>query len=50
MKMADSEEEFIHRIVTIARHMNITFNDYPEREYAQAGGNGEHPDKGEDIV
>lgn len=26
------------------------FNDYPEKEYTQAGGKGEHPEKGEDIV
>lgn len=26
------------------------FNDYPEREYAQASGNGEHPEKDGDIV
>jgi hypothetical protein len=23
----------------------IRFNDYPEREYTQAGGNGEHPSR-----
>lgn len=50
MKMQDSEQEFLQRIVTIARHRNVTLNDYPEKEYTQAGGKGEHPEKGEDIV
>ena len=50
MKMQDSEQEFLQRIATIARHRNVTLNDYPEKEYTQAGGKSEHPEKGEDIV
>jgi len=37
-------------VARIARYRNLTLNDYPEREYTEAGGNGEHPEKDEDIV
>lgn len=45
MKRNDTEEAFFSRIVQIARHRHLTFNDYPEKEYTEAGGNSEHQHK-----
>lgn len=50
MKGQASEPAFLQHVLAIARNKNLTFNDYPVREYTEAGGNGERPEKGEDIV
>lgn len=42
MKRDDTEQEFLDNILRIARHRGLTLNDYPVKEYTEAGGNGEH--------
>ena len=43
MKAAHTPASFHDHITRIYTHMKTKFNDYPEREYTQAGGNGEDP-------